>query len=153
MVSTSFLSLPSGGTALRKVVLFFSLLSLSFAAFAQSNYSVLSGTVLDPQSRPLAGATLQMTSLSTRAERRVNSNEQGIFQVPALPPGEYELTVQASGFATLTRNLQLEVGQQLAMDLTLSVAGAKDVVEVGAHRPRAAFHRRRRGRSGRACFR
>ena len=58
-----------------------------------------------------------------------------MFQVPALLPGEYELTVQASGFATLTRTLQLEVGQQLSLDLTLSVAGAKDVVEVGAQAP------------------
>jgi len=110
-------------------------LLVSLAAFAQSNYSVLSGTLLDPQGRPLAGAAVQITALSTRAERRVNSNGQGIFQVPALLPGEYQLTVQASGFATLTRNLQLEVGQQLSLDLTLSVAGAKDVVEVGAQAP------------------
>jgi len=40
--------------------------------------------------------------------------------------------LQASGFIPLTRNLQLEVGQQLSLDFTLSVAGAKDVVEVGA---------------------
>jgi hypothetical protein len=43
--------------------------------------------------------------------------------------------LQASGFTPLTRNLQLEVGQQLSLDFTLSVAGAKDVVEVGAQAP------------------
>ena len=115
--------------------IYFSLLLLSLESFAQSNYSVLGGTVLDPQGRPLAGATVQITSLSTRAERRVNSNERGIFQVPALPPDEYELKVQASGFATLVRKLQLEVGQQLSLDLMLSVAGAKDVVEVADQPP------------------
>ena len=119
----------------RRALLLFSLLLVSLAAFAQSNYSVLSGTLLDPQGRPLAGAAVQITSLSTRAERRVTSNGQGIFQVPALLPGEYELTLQASGFTPLTRNLQLEVGQQLSLDFTLSVAGAKDVVEVGAQDP------------------
>ncbi len=120
---------------MRRALLLFSLLLVSLAAFAQSNYSVLSGTLLDPQGRPLAGAAVQITSLSTRAERRVTSNGQGIFQVPALLPGEYELTLQASGFTPLTRNLQLEVGQQLSLDFTLSVAGAKDVVEVGAQAP------------------
>ena len=116
-------------------MIFFSFLLLSFQSFAQSNYSVLGGAVLDPQGRPLAGAAVQITSVSTRTERRVNTNEQGMFQVPALLPGEYELTVQASGFATLTRTLQLEVGQQVSLDLTLSVAGAKDVVEVAGQVP------------------
>jgi hypothetical protein len=124
---------------LRRVILsnllLLSLLFLSLLSFAQGNYSVLGGTVLDPQGRPLARAEVQITSSSTRAERRVNSNEQGIFQVPALPPGDYELIVQATGFAALTRNLRLEVGQQLSLDLTLSVAGAKDVVEVAGQAP------------------
>ena len=135
MAGTSFLSFTCGGAVLRKSLLLFILLSLSAVMFAQSNYSVLSGTLLDPQGRQIAGAEVHIISLSTRAERRVNSNQQGMFQVPALLPGEYELTVQASGFTPLTRNLQLEVGQQLSLDLTLGVAGAKDVVDVGAQVP------------------
>jgi hypothetical protein len=130
MAGTSSLFSFWGWWALRRALLLFSLLSVPLATFAQSNYSVLGGTLFDPQGRPIAGAAAQITSFSTRAERRVNSNEQGIFQVPALLPGEYELKVEASGFATLSRRLQLEVGQQLSLDLTLSVAGAKDVVEV-----------------------
>ena len=82
---------------MRKALLF-GLLVVSLSSFAQSNYSVLSGTLLDPQGRHLAGAAVQITSVATRAERRVNSNEQGMFQIPALPPGEYELKVEASGF-------------------------------------------------------
>jgi len=116
-------------------VTFFSFLLVCLTSFAQSNYSVLSGTLLDPQGRPLPGATVQITSLSTRAERRVSSNDQGIFQAPALLPGEYELKVEATGFAALSRNLQLEVGQQLALDLTRRVAGAKDVVDVAGQSP------------------
>jgi hypothetical protein len=103
---------------------------VSSFSIAQSNYAVLGGTVSDPQGHPFAGATVQLTSLTTRAERHVASNDQGIFQIPALQPGEYELKVQAAGFATLTQNLQLEVGQQVTLDFTLKVAAAKDVVEV-----------------------
>src|SRR5205807_3032028 len=103
---------------------------LSLAAFAQSNYAVLGGTVLDPQGRPFPNATVQLVSMDTRAERHVTSNDQGIFQVPALPPGGYELTVKATGFGTLTRTLQLEVGQQVNLSLALKVATVRDVVEV-----------------------
>ena len=110
--------------------LLFSLLLISCSAFSQSNYASMQGTVSDPQGHPFAGATLQLTSLTTRAERRVSSNEQGLFQITALSPGEYELVVQAQGFATISQKLRLEVGQQMTANFALKVALVKDVVEV-----------------------
>jgi hypothetical protein len=97
---------------------------------AQSNYAVVGGTITDPQGRAFTGATVQLTSVSTRAERHATSNEQGIFQITGLLPGEYEMKVQAPNFATLTQNLRLEVNQQLTLNLALKVASVKDVVEV-----------------------
>src|SRR5207302_2702118 len=48
-----------------------------------------------------------------------------------LPPGDYELKVQAPGFSVLTRSLRLEVAQQMVLNLSLTVASVKNVVEVG----------------------
>ncbi len=110
--------------------LLLSLLLISCSAVAQSNYASLEGTVSDPQGHPFAGAALQLTSLTTRAERRASSNERGRFEITALAPGEYELIVQAQGFATLTQTLRLEVGQQMTANFALKVALIKDVVEV-----------------------
>jgi carboxypeptidase family protein len=62
--------------------------------------------------------------------RRASSNERGLFQITALPPGEYELLVQGQGFATQSQKLRLEVGQQMTANFTLNVAPVKDVVEV-----------------------
>ena len=110
-----------------------SLLSLLFAAlpvFGQSNYAGLSGTVLDPQQRAIAGATAQLTSLSTQAARQVNSNDQGIFQIIGLLPGDYKLTVQARGFALLTQTLRLEVGQQMTLDVSLKLSSVSSTVNV-----------------------
>ena len=73
---------------------------------------------------------MQLTSVSTRAERHATSNEQGIFQITGLLPGEYEMKVQAPNFSTLTQNLRLEVNQQSTLNLALKVASVKDVVEV-----------------------
>ena len=115
---------------MRRTILACCLLLFSVALSAQSNYAVVGGSVLDPQGRPFANATIQLTSLSTSTERHVNSSEQGTFQIPAVLPGEYELKVQANGFATVTQKVQLEVGQQMTLQLALKVATVKDTVEV-----------------------
>ena len=56
----------------------------------------------------------------------------GAFQITGLPPGSYELFVQAQGFATLTQNLTLEVGQSMTLDLNLKVASVSSIVEIQA---------------------
>ena len=108
-------------------------LLLAFAAMpasAQSNYAALSGTVFDPQRQAVPGASVRAVSASTRAMRQVTTNEQGSFQLTGLLPGEYELTVEAKGFAVLSRTVNVEVGQQLTLDLDLKVSDLSTSVEV-----------------------
>jgi carboxypeptidase family protein len=114
---------------MRRAILLF-LLALSPSAFGQSNYAVVSGTVTDPQQGPVAGAAIVLTSKETHAERRAGSNSQGIFQITGVLPGEYDLSVAASGFAQLIRPLRLEVGQQLDLNLSLKLASASDAIRV-----------------------
>jgi len=113
----------------------FLLLVLLFAApcaFAQSNFAVVRGIVYDPQHNPVAGSEVLLTSAATHAVRRAVSNEQGIFEITALWPGEYELAVQSTGFASLTQTLRLEVNQQLALELNLKLASASSTIQVDA---------------------
>ena len=65
----------------------------------------------------------------------MRSNDQGIFEITGLQPGEYELRVDAPGFASLTQSLRLEVGQQMTLNLGLKVASVRNVVEVGGIAP------------------
>ncbi len=118
---------------MRKLVLVFCLISAS--AFCQSNYAVLGGTISDPQGKAFAGAEVELTSSSTHAVRHVPSNGQGIFEIAGLPPGDYELKVEASGFSTLSQTLRLEVGQQMVLTLSLKVASVKNVVQVSEVAP------------------
>ena len=108
------------------------LLALGIPAWSQSNYAVLNGSVNDPQKRPVAGATVQVKALATGAARQVVTNEQGLFEVPGLLPGDYELRSEAKGFAISTQTLRLEVGQQLAINIALKLASVNQAVEVAA---------------------
>src|SRR5215471_635463 len=115
-----------------KMACFLLLMTISATSFAQSNYAALVGTVSDPQSRSIPGATVQITSSGTQAIRKVNSNELGIYRITGAPPGEYELEATASGFASVKKTLRLEVGQQLTLDLSLKLASVTTTIEVGA---------------------
>ena len=99
-------------------------------AAAQSNLAVLGGSVTDPQSHAVAGAQVVLMSKSTGAVRKLQTNDQGIYEVPGLQPGDYELTISASGFASQRKDLRLEVAQRLAIDLQLGVEEHKETVEI-----------------------
>src|SRR4030088_2359552 len=108
------------------------LLGLAVPVFGQSNYAVLTGTVSDSQHLPVAGAGVELTAASTGAIRRVVTNQQGLFEAPALLPDEYELKIEASGLATAKQPLRLEVGQKLAVEITLRVGSVTEGVKVTA---------------------
>jgi Carboxypeptidase regulatory-like domain len=106
------------------------LLGFALAVCGQSNYAALTGTVADSQHLPVAGAAVGLTAASTGAIRRVVTNQEGHFEVPALLPDDYELKIEASGFAIARQSLRLEVGQKLAVNITLRVGSVTEGVRV-----------------------
>src|SRR5467141_2639047 len=108
------------------------LLALALPTFAQSNYGVISGTVIDAQRLPIAGAAVQLTAISTGSVRHVETNQQGLFEAAALLLLDYEFRTEANGFATATQSVRLEVGRKLSMEISLNVIGVKEDVNVAA---------------------
>ncbi|HEX6717677.1 MAG TPA: carboxypeptidase regulatory-like domain-containing protein [Pyrinomonadaceae bacterium] len=120
---------------MRKVLqlfIFLFLLSAATTANSQSNYATLSGIIFDPQQNVLAGCSVQLISETTGALRSAVTNNLGSFQITGLMPGDYKVSVQASGFATLTQKITLEVGQSMTLNLNLRVASLNTVVDVKA---------------------
>jgi hypothetical protein len=101
-------------------------------AIAQSNFATLNGSLLDAQSRPLRDARVAVRAEGTGAVRNAPLNSEGLFEAPGLPPGDYTVEAQAAGFAPLSRHVRLEVGQQMRLDLTLSVGEKRESVNVSA---------------------
>ncbi|HXG33393.1 MAG TPA: carboxypeptidase regulatory-like domain-containing protein [Bryobacteraceae bacterium] len=103
---------------------------LVVCSYAQINFATLSGIIEDPQRRPVQQARVQLKSAATGAVRSVVTGPEGIYQFASLAPGEYELNVEAAGFAVLTRRLRVEVGQQIQLDLALALGQATESVDV-----------------------
>jgi hypothetical protein len=108
------------------------LLALMVPALGQSNYAAVTGTVTDSQSLPVVGATVHFKAMSTGAIRVLTTNDRGLFSAPALPPDDYELTTESTGFAPLKQSLHLEVGEKLAIEIGLKVGAVKEGVQVNA---------------------
>lgn len=99
---------------------------------AQTNFAGLSGVVTDAQSRTIQGAHIIARSLETDATRGAVSNTSGMYDVSNLAPGNYEISIEATGFTPVVRRVRLEVGQTVQVVTALEVGAAHAVVEVSS---------------------
>src|SRR5262249_61802752 len=68
---------------------------------------------------------------ATNATRVVQSNEAGLYKVPALPPGVYNVKAELPGFRAIERgNVEVQVGSSNRIDFTLQVGEVSNVLEV-----------------------
>jgi hypothetical protein len=101
-------------------------------AFAQGTNGILTGTVVDDSGAAVPGATVTATETGTATSRTTVSGESGLFRMAALNPGRYTVTVELSGFRTLTVadiNLSTNETRDLGK-LKLEVGGVTEKVEV-----------------------
>src|SRR5262249_17644943 len=96
----------------------------------------ISGTVVDPQGAVVAGAKVTATNVATGVPRSVNTTSTGNYLLPNLPPGTYDVRVEAKGFsAAASKGLKLNVGDQKSLDFNVAIAGSSQTVEVTAEAP------------------
>ncbi|HEX8567757.1 MAG TPA: carboxypeptidase regulatory-like domain-containing protein [Pyrinomonadaceae bacterium] len=109
------------------------LASLSSSTFAQQITATVTGTVSDPNAAVVPGATVTVTSVDTALVKTATTNDDGQYTVAFLQPGNYNIRIEKTGFAPVTReNIQLEVAQTAGIDFTLSVTGGEVQVNVGS---------------------
>src|SRR5271169_2005595 len=107
-------------------------------AFSQGGASAaqLNGTVRDASGGAVAKASLSLRDIGTNRTYTAVSNENGLYVIPSLPPGSYELTTEATGFAKSTQTgIVLSVGQVATIDVSMSVAQTAEKVVVTTETP------------------
>ena len=122
----------------RTLVLLFLATSAALSLLAQADVSTaaVKGTITDQSGGAVAGASIKVASPGRGIERDVATDVTGSFQVPFLPPGDYEIRIEAKGFEThLLKNVALNVGQIVILDTTLRVGRSSDVVFITTEPP------------------
>jgi hypothetical protein len=112
--------------------LFIAALLLSGLSLLGQTLGEISGTVVDPSGAGVPNSTVTLTSTSTNVSRTEQTNEQGLYTFPSVPPGTYNVRVEHPGFKTTTSNVEVQVQQSVRLDLTLQVGQVSESVEVSA---------------------
>jgi hypothetical protein len=113
--------------------LFVAFFSLVLNSPAQTGTTSLHGTVSDKSKAVIAGATVTLLNSSQNFSRVTTTSATGEFELLALPPGAYLLTVEKDGFARYEQTaLQLLVNVPTSINVVLQVGTVASQVEVSA---------------------
>ncbi len=115
----------------RSVVL---VLLASALAMAQNDRGSVTGTVTDPASATVPGAKLVLTNIATGVSSNAQTTPTGNYTFTSIPVGNYNLTVQATGFKTeIQHDIAVQLDQTARLDIKLSVGSATESVTVEAN--------------------
>src|SRR6202789_1216686 len=91
----------------------------------------IAGYIIDPTRLAVPGARVVVESANTGTTRDVFSNQRGLYSMPALVPGPYNITVEANGFKTLHQNgVVLEAEQTARLDFALTIGSRTESITV-----------------------
>ena len=103
------------------------------AAFGQSTFGSIRGTVDDGTGAVIPGAAVTAHSLDENSERQTKSDASGEFVFENLKAGKYKITVRHDGFSdAVVASVVLAARQELRLPVTLSVSQQSTTVEVSA---------------------
>ena len=105
---------------------------ISVTLSAQTDRATLRGAVTDPSGLAVPGADITITEIGTNIEaRKLASDENGNYEIPALKPGMYRIKVEKAGFRTYqAENLLIDAGQIRRLEVTLQVGTTSETITV-----------------------
>jgi hypothetical protein len=116
------------------LLLLISLFALVGVGLAQVTSGSISGTVKDSSEAAIPGANVVVSNSAVGVSRTVSTSEDGAFVVPNLPPGNYDITVEVTGFKKLQKTgIVLSAADRVsAGDFVLNVGTTSENITVTA---------------------
>jgi hypothetical protein len=106
------------------------------AASAQEITAAITGKVSDPSGAGIAGASVTATDTERGTAFKTDTNAEGIYNLPRLPPGNYEMRVEAPGFQTAVHPpFRLEINYTARIPFSMVIGQVTQNLEVTAATP------------------
>ena len=107
------------------------LASIFLGVLYADDLATVTGSVTDATNAVVPDARVLIANIDTGVKRSTKSNESGLYVLPSLPPGRYELHVDKSGFQSVVRqDITLNVATTVRINIELKVGQTADSVTV-----------------------
>ena len=93
-------------------------------------FGQVQGVVHDPQHRPVSGASVAIRAAHSAFTATSSTNREGAFVLPAVPLGDYVVTVTQAGFRAVEQSMTLASNTTPVMHFELPVGSVSESVTV-----------------------
>ena len=101
------------------------------ATVCSAQNAQVSGLIQDPSASKVAGAEITVRNEQTGGKRVATSNSDGYYCVFSLRPGDYRISVRATGFETIVRDdIKLDVSEKARLDFSLRIGDSHTEITV-----------------------
>ncbi|SPE41964.1 TonB-dependent receptor [Candidatus Sulfopaludibacter sp. SbA3] len=103
---------------------------------AQEVTAAITGKIADPSGSAVAGAAVTAKDMERGTAWPTKTNEEGVYTLPRLPIGRYEVRVEAPGFQVAVHPaFDLQINQTARIDIALTIGNVSQSVEVSSAAP------------------
>lgn len=100
---------------------------------AQIGTSTITGRVTDASGSTVPSVSVTVVQKGTNFTFTATTNDEGIYRIPSLQPGDYRVTFEAGGFKKIIRDdVVIRTGDTFAVDAAMQIGAVTETVEVSA---------------------
>ncbi|PYT30884.1 MAG: hypothetical protein DMG57_06920 [Acidobacteria bacterium] len=112
------------------------LVAIPQQGWGQQVTAAITGVVTDPSGAPIANAAVTAKDTQRGTAWTTQTNDAGAYNLPRVPIGIYDISVQAKGFQTAVRPaIQLEINQTARVDVQMTIGEVSQTIEVSSAAP------------------
>ena len=107
-----------------------------FSASAQDPRGAITGTLMDSSDAAIPRVSVRAVNSETGVAASAVSNASGQYQLPFLPPGQYKVTAELTGFKRFVRDkIEVRVGDSVDLPIRLEIGAVSETIDVTATTP------------------
>src|ERR1035438_7370330 len=114
------------------LAIIFGLMLAALMLWGQAETGQISGTIQDASGAVVPNVSVAAKNVATGVQRATATNTSGVYVLPNMTAGDWEITLSASGFASQKKRVTVDVGSKVTLDAKMEVGQTSTTVEVSA---------------------